>query len=617
MSRSSLWSLIGLTLVIPAGFEFRGASCPAQEFFAETVEAVPVDELLIHPSIPISEQDLSLEVDAWWLDQSLQSLRADATTLPVTLESLLVRAVTHSSQIKVFSELPLIRRTAITEADAAFDPAAFLDSRWDDTNDPVGSTLTGVPIGGRYKNNQFTTAVGVRKRTHTGGLAEASQQFGVQDTNSAFFTPNPQGTTRLKLSYTHPLLRGNGTLYNVSLSCLAMIDTDIAEAEFSRELQSHLTEVARAYWGLHIARASVAIQQTSLSRATEVLDQLRSREGIDAVRAQVLRAEAEVAARESLLLRALMSGRTSEARIRSLVNDPALGSWQTTELITLDAPNCRLVTADLQSATTSALTYRPEVHQALDQIRAGCVRLRMSKQEMLPVLNAVTEAYVAGLQNDASVGDSWTDQFHRGRPGYAVGLEFEQPVGNRAAIAQRQRRILECRQLTNQYETMLHSLRLEVGVAVRELEASWQETVARQTAMEAHRTQLESTVERWKLLPGEDGTGSLVMESMLRDQDRLARAEIALLESWISYNMSLFGLRKATGELLTAEQVSWVDFQSECTGRERVVRKPDLGDSPVSLPDGGVFGDHVSPSRMVPLNTPGTNAAASKSGPQQ
>ena len=116
MSRSSLWSLIGLTLVIPAGFEFRGASCPAQESFAETVEAVPVDELLIHPSIPISGQDLSLEVDAWWLDQSLQSLRADATTLPVTLESLLVRAVTHSSQIKVFSDLPLIRRTAITEA---------------------------------------------------------------------------------------------------------------------------------------------------------------------------------------------------------------------------------------------------------------------------------------------------------------------------------------------------------------------------------------------------------------------------------------------------------------------------------------------------------------------
>ncbi len=542
--------------------------------------AIPFAEALTSPSESIhSHHDVTVEMPAWWLDESMQQTRPDSSMLPITLESLLVRAVSHSSQIKVFSELPLIRKTAVTEADAAFDWTAFLNSNWTDTNDPVGSVLTGA--SGRYKNNQFTTAAGLKRRTQVGGLVEASQQIGVQDTNSTFFQPNPQGTSRLKLSYTHPLLRGNGVLYNVSLSCLAMVDTSIAEAEFSRQMQTHLTEVARAYWGLHIARSSVVIRTQSLTRSREVLAQLQDRQGIDAVRPQILRAEAEVAARESALTRALMTVRTSEARIRSLVNDPQLGSWANTEFIALDAPTATEVPVDMQQACEAALMNRPEVRQSLDQIQAGCLRLRMSKQEMLPILNVVTEAYVAGLQNDASVGDAWVDQYRVGRPGAAVAAEFEAPIGRRAAYAQRERRTLECRQLQYQYETTLHSLKLEVGVAVREVKATWAEMNARKLAMEAHQIQLTSTTERWKLLPGEDGNGALTLESMLRDQERLTRAELALLESWISYNMSLFTLRKATGELLQAEQVTWTDYKDVCDGTTRIVQKPDLGFDPV------------------------------------
>lgn len=560
----------------------NGSRCVGQEDSADlraTSESmavvVPFHEAVEFPSHAIDAQMAQPEVSAWWMDQTLEPIRPEASIVPLTLESLLVRAVANSSQIRVFSDLPLIRKTAITEADAAFDCAAFIDSRWDDTNDPVGSLLTGASR--RYRNNQLTTAVGARKRTMSGGLLEASQQVGIQDTNSTFFSPDPQGTSRLKLSYTHPVLRGNGMLYNVSLSCLALIDTEVAEAEFCRQMQAHLTEVARTYWALHIARASVVIRKESLARAQEVYQLLKDREGIDAVRPQILRAEAEVAVRESALTRAMMTVRTSEARIRSLVNDPQLGNFNTTEFITLDAPTLAETPVDLQYATETALLHRPEVKQSLDQIRAACIRLRMSKTEMLPVLNVVTETYVAGLQDNASVGDAWVDQFSVGGPGYAVGAEFEVPLGRRAAHAQRERRILECRQLRNQYETTLNSLKFEVGVAVREVKATWQEIHARQIALEANQTQLTSTMERWKLLPGEDGNGALMMEAMLRDQERLTNAEIALLESWISYNMALFGLRKTTGELLQTEQVSWTDYRHQCGMTERVVHKPDLG----------------------------------------
>ena len=225
-----------------------------------------------------------------------------------------------------------------------------------------------------------------------------------------------------------------------------------------------------------------------------------------------------------------------------------------------------------------AMLYRPEVGQALDQIKAGCVRVGMSKKEMLPVLNVITETYSAGLQNKGSIGDAWTDQFAKSTPSYAFGAQFETPLGNRAAKARNDRRVLEARQLQNQYETTLKTLQLEVGVAVRESRASYQSLEAQSRALAASNASLETVVQRWKLLPGDDGNGSLVLDNMLRAQERLMRAESAYMTNWVGYNLSLINLKKATGELLQQEQVTWCEYRDECEGiKTRVVTKPDLG----------------------------------------
>lgn len=529
------------------------------------------------PSSPFPHDQYPVESwNVWWHPKVVEPTRENVTSLPMTLESLLVRCVAHSHQIKVFSDLPLIRRTAITEADAAFDATSFINSRWDDTVDPVGSTLTGAV--GRYRNQQLSNSIGMRKRTLSGGVLEGSQQFGVQETNSTFFTPNPQGTSKLKLSYTHPLLRGNGRRYNSTLTCLAIFDTRVATFEFSRQIQSHLTEVTRAYWGLYVARSSLLIRQKSLGNSQQLLSNLEERADIDAVKPQVMRAIAEVAVQESAVNRAQMTVRTMEAKIRSLVNDPALGTYETVELVPNDTPFREAPSIDMQESLQAALCNRPEVHQSLIQIQAASLRLNASKREMLPILNVVTESYLAGLEEDSDVGSAWVEQFSDGRPSYAVGSQFEVPIGFRAASAQRDRRIVELRQLKNQYKTTLHSLDLEVGAAVREIEATWSEFEARQLSMEAQLSQVQSTIERWRLLPGDNGNGALVMESMLRDYDRLTRSEIALVESLISYNVALFSMHKATGDLLMDEQVSWVDYVRECgLPAERFVSKPDLG----------------------------------------
>ncbi len=369
----------------------------------------------------------------WWTSVIRGPMRSEQPLCRITREELLVRALQHSAQIRVFSELPLIRETAIVEADAAFDWTAFLRSRWDDLSDPVGNTLTVGPGATRFLDNHWTNEAGVRKRNRYGGAVDIRQELGFQDTNSQFFQPDPQGTSRIVVGYTHPLMRGRGRIYNESLIVLAQLDTRIAQEELSRQLQAHLLEVVRAYWGLYLERGAYAQKLRSFQRAEQVLSELQGRRELDAMEVQIVSAEAEVARRASLLQRSAMAVKNAEDRIRALVNDPSLGNAASLELIPVDEPTTALLPISMDEALATALQMRPEVNQALKQIQAACVRVNMSKNEALPMLNLVTEAYVAGLQGEGNIGRAWSDQFSRGQPSYSIGLQYERPVGNRAA----------------------------------------------------------------------------------------------------------------------------------------------------------------------------------------
>lgn len=488
----------------------------------------------------------------WWQPLIPQPLDQTAAPLSLSLEQVLVGALAHSQQVKVFSELPLIRETAIVEASAAFDWHAFLDGRWDDVSEPIGNSLTAGAGVRRFNDHNATANAGLRRRTFSGGSFEAAQRFGFQDNNSAFFVPDPQGSARLSLSFTQPLMRGRGKVYNTSLTVLAEIDKSVADLEFRRQLESHLLEVSRAYWALYLERAVLYQKINSYVRGKQVFDKLSLRREIDAPANQIVSAEASLKQRKSELMRARAAVKNAESRLRSLVNDPALNC---VELIPADAPTFDWITVDMCEAVTVAAQCRPEIKQAIKQLNASCVRLDMSKNELLPVLNLVMETYASGLAADGDATIAWSRQFNTGAPSYGIGLQYEVPMQNRAAKARLRRRRLEARQIQSQYATTVETIRLEVEVAVREVQTSQKELSTKHAAMTARATQLDSLTKRWQMLPGEDVTASLALENMLIAQERLAQSEFEYLQSQLTYNLSLVNLKKATGTLLQHEQV--------------------------------------------------------------
>lgn len=501
--------------------------------------------------------DLPPNVDpGWWQPLVFRSLREQEEGRPISLDETLFTALHSSQQIQVYQRLPGIRRTAIVEADAAFDWTGFIDTLWNDVSDPIGNTLTAGPGISRFRDHHWTGEAGVRRRTHTGGELKLSNQFGWQDNNSQYFLPDQQGTSRIVLGFTQPLMRGAGTQYNDSLILLAKIDHQLSCDEVNRQIQTHLLEVSRAYWSLYLERGALYQQLRSFQRAKEVVDQLKPRLAVDVSEIQMKSAEAALADRRSGLQRSYMAVRNAESKLRALVNSPTLGQEQSHELIPLDVPTFEIVSVDTQSSNAEALYYRPEINQAMTQIKAACVRLGMARNEVLPMLNLVTQAYVAGLAGEGDIGRAWGRQFTEGEPGYSIGLQYEVPVGNRAAKARVQRRHLEMARLQSEYQLMVETVTLEVEVAVREVQTSQQELITKQAVVNARNAQLDSLTKRWQHLPNDGVTASLMLENILEAQDQLARAEYDYLHSQMTYNLSLINLRKATGTLMRNDMIA-------------------------------------------------------------
>jgi outer membrane protein TolC len=488
--------------------------------------------------------------DNWWTEQVQEPIDSSAQSVAVNVGDLILMALDYSAKVRVARALPEIRETAIAEARSAFDWNQFIDARWVDTSEPVGNVLTVGGGGTRFRDHNFSMDAGLRRKLFNGGDFYSYQRLGHQNNNSSFFDPQDQATSRIVLGFTQPLLRGRGTAYNTSLILLAEIDTGSANDEYHRQLQTHLLEVARGYWALYLERTNLAQRVRLYLNTRAIAEELKSRAAIDAQQTQVISANAALEARKSDLVRTRAAVKNAETRLRALINAPGLsGDAENLELVPFEHPVTLRYPADTAGEFEIALHNRPEVAAAMKAIRAACVRLRMADHEILPALNLVTEAYVSGLRGDSDIGNAWVDQFRLGEPSYSFGLEWEVPLGRRAARANRRRRQIEVRQLEEQYRATLELVRAEVEVAVREMKTAFLELDAKNRSREAANAEAATLKVRWEELGDQGSTGALVLESLLRAQERVTQAEFEFAKAQLTYSLSLINLRHANGTL--------------------------------------------------------------------
>ena len=254
-------------------------------------------------------------VESWWDGHVTNSLR-NQQPLAADVHTLLFLALQHSNNIKIAKRDPLIRETAVQEADSSFDWVRYLDTAWNDTSAPIGNSLTAGGTATRLNENVFTGTGGLRRLTRYGGILDVSQRFGWQDSNSLFLVPDDQATSQFTISYTHPLLRGSGFAYNNSLVFLAQLDSKVAQQEFLAVLQDELLEITRNYWALYLERATLSHQMRLFLKTQEIYQALEARQGIDTQRTQLITAASALENRRADLIRARTAVTNAETRLR-------------------------------------------------------------------------------------------------------------------------------------------------------------------------------------------------------------------------------------------------------------------------------------------------------------
>lgn len=487
---------------------------------------------------------------AWWDDAVRQRAGIAPRTLAVDVTSLVQQALLYSPQVQVLQADPEITQQIVRQEEAAFDWRTFLDAKYDDLNDPIGNTLTTGNNANRFMDSHLYSTGGFKRRTDTGGEVRLAQQFGYQDNNSRFLLPNPQATSRLELSFRQPLMSKSGTVYNQSQIFLARIASNSTADETLADLQKHLYSVTEAYWKLYRARAEFFQKQKLLASSRKVLATLDGRNEVDTIPRQILRARAAVARAESRMQRAVTDIRNAESQLRLLVNDPEMLNNGPVEFTPTETPGMMESPIGLRQSLDEALINRPDISLAIRQMRATGVRMGVSKSEMLPKLDFIVSTYVAGLEKNAQFTRSFTDQFDTGRPGYTVGMEFEIPLGNRAARAKVEQRQWELKRAISNFRATVEVSLTEVEIASREVNTSWRELLGKYEAMVAAQNEVSYLQDRFDVLPMVEESSMLLLEDLLDGFERLADEEAAFAQSQMNYALSIIQLRRATGTML-------------------------------------------------------------------
>ncbi len=522
--------------------------------FEDFVEQVISHRTLARTPIVVRARVSHSELNgAWWRQKVRLPLEGPRRRGSVTLHRMINRALKHSHQIAVFGRIPAIRETGVIEAWGRYRPEAFAEAKKEHRNDPANSFSQARGFG-RGKFTERALESGIRSRVLTGAEVVLSHRTSRYRSNLTEYDPREQGRNKTSLTLVQPLLRDGGIRHGRRIIRVAELDSEVAMQEFVRQAEQHLLEIVRAYWNIYRARAVYMQKRRLAQSASELIDRLQARSGIDADPVQVSRVTAAASTRATDLLRARTAIKNAELRLLSLVNDPAYDRQRAGELLLRDLPPHHAIRFNRRGLLRNAFQQRPELRQAFAQFRAALVREGISSNEALPQLDLILE----GNRHSGSNEHLFNRRDGDGKKyGYAAGFRFSVPLGTDERRARYQRRRIETLQQEQQVRSAIETVALELDVSTNEMLVAEAELGARFKALQFAREELSTIRSRWQA--GSSSTSGLtVLTALLDAQERLQKAEEASVAAETALAVARENLIRARGGYLEHHKIEIV-----------------------------------------------------------
>jgi outer membrane protein len=196
---------------------------------------------------------------------------------------------------------------------------------------------------------------------------------------------------------------------------------------------------------------------------------------------------------------------------------------------------------NLDEAMAASLKNRPELERAQKVVDVSKTRMDLARHNRLPKLDAGVRLAKNGL--GTNVGGAFNTVYGNAYNNYLASLQFEYPLGNRAAKAEYSKRSLEYDQSSAEVSRVKDQVITEVSLAIRDVNLAQKEIPTTLKAQDAAERVVESEKARFEL-------GQKTNEELLRAQDLLATAAREHARSVINYNISLVALSRAQGTIL-------------------------------------------------------------------
>ncbi len=496
-----------------------------------------------------AQLDALREAEAGLFELGEDLLGEGAAYFRLTLRQAVSSAVSSNLDVQIAHLEPAISEAQVAVAESVFDWVFFATYEFARL-DRVQQTpvVAGVPVGvGSSESiaNSYTT--GIRKQLTSGGQFEASQgQTNANNLTTGFaLSPDPSNAAFIELGLTQPFLRGAGP--DVATSQIRLARN--LERSTIHTLKLLLIQTVRdtesAYWRLVQVQGELDIQRRSLLRGILTRDILEKRLNFDARPAEYSDAVATVERRRNSLILSQQAVRDASDNLKALMNDPSLPVSGEIVLSPIDSVVTEPVTFSLLDSLMTALDLRPDIAIAVLAMDNASINQAVSENNLLPTLDLDFRTRFTGLDSDINeayrqIGDG---QF----VDYTLGLNFEQPLGNRQARSLYRQRELERLQTVIDYRRAVQSVALSLKLSLRNVETSFrlieQSRVSRLAATDNLRSLrvLEQTIQQ--LDPN-------FLDLKFGRQDALASAELEEIRAMVAYNIAIADYFAAEGTIL-------------------------------------------------------------------
>lgn len=455
--------------------------------------------------------------------------------LDLTVEQAVLSALKGNRALVVEQFNPVIAGTFVDTERAVFDPVFFArgslerdrDRSFDDIRDRFYS------IDGR----ESIVSAGIAKRLPTG--TDISLDLTLQTSN--YDNDRYSDEARAGLSLTQALLRDFGVAANLAGVRQAEAGALASAYNLRGFTENLVAAVENNYWGYALALRQVEIFQESFQLAQKQLQNVRTRIAVGQIaETEETVVNAELALRRQQLIDARSQREQARLTLLRLLNPPSADGWDRQITLSDDTLVPKIRIGSVFEHEALAIKLRPDLNEARLQARRGELETVMTANGLLPRLDLFVNLAKTGYSQ--SFANSFSDL---DGPGYdfIVGLDFELPVGNRAAEALDRRSRATYQQALQSVENLKQLISLDVRKALLEVERSLQQIEA-----SASRRVLQEEVVRAETVRFSVGTATAL--DVARVQRDLLESRINEVEAIVNYRQAIINLYLQDGTLL-------------------------------------------------------------------